>query len=70
MLNVYIPPTSSRVAPRDYSSCLADIQQWVNLIRLTTGTIDQVIWCGDFNARIGQRLYPDAADSTTNTRGL
>ena len=70
LINIYIPPTSSRVAPPDYAACLARIHQWVNSIRLSFGTIDQVAWCGDFNARIGQRLYPDADDTTTNTRGL
>ena len=42
----------------------------MNTVRLRHGTLDLVLWCGDFNARIGQRLYSSAADTTTNTRGL
>lgn len=69
IVNVYIPPVSSPYAPTDYTTCLTDITHWINCTRLQFGAVAQVVWAGDFNARIGQRIYPEAADTTANARG-
>ena len=69
LLNIYIPPNTSPVAPSDYGSCLKAAHAWITEMRLCHGFIAHTIWAGDFNARMGRRVFPSAADSEITGRG-
>jgi hypothetical protein len=38
-------------------------------MQLQFGLIEEVLWLGDFNARIGNLLHSQPADPEINTRG-
>jgi hypothetical protein len=38
-------------------------------MNLKYGIIKQILWAGDFNARLGREINPNSPDQTVDTRG-
>ena len=65
VINAYIPPTTSKYAPstaEGYKKILESIQRWVWTAQLQYGSIDNVVWIGNFNARLGDLAGHNSPD--------
>lgn len=71
--NVYLPPSSSPFAPvggcTGYTGVLDEVQEWVHSAQVQYGTLEEILWVGDFNARVGHERIATLPDSGGNRRG-
>jgi hypothetical protein len=72
IVNCYIPPTTSDFGPstaEGYQKTLENIQEWIWTMQMQIGTLSQIVWVGDFNARMGPLMHTNSPDMEINTRG-